>query len=297
MSGGAGRTDSDAGASKAARAERKADRARREAFFSEAAALTPYLASRSAQGEVFFVRSGDTGVGRRVFVDGWRKDMDVLARAMELLADFGIARPAAPVLLEIGANIGTTTVTALRRHGFASAVALEPSPDNFLLLRLNLVANDVDGRVRAIQAAASDREGELTFDVSHRNSGTHRVPRPGVGPLGDAVISVPAVTVDSLLAEGVVDLDHVGLVWLDAAGHEGHVLSGATTLLEHGVPIVTAIKHGWPETVATVVRHLERHYTDVAELRYLRTRHAVGGLTSVLAPLGRSTDVLAVRRS
>jgi FkbM family methyltransferase len=192
--------------------------------------------------------------------------------------------PAEPMLVEVGGNIGTTTVTALRQHAFFSAVVLEPSPQNRRLLRANLVA------------AASDRKEELEFDVSHHNSGTHRVPPPDVGPLGDAVLSVQAVTLDSLVDDGVVDPSRVGLVWIDAAGHESNVLAGASKLLERGVSVVTAIKHGWPETVAGVLSTLKAHYTDVAELRYLRTSCPVGEIDELLAPLGRSTDVLAVRR-
>ncbi len=281
---------------KAEKAARKARWARREAFFAEAARFSPYLAVETATGETFFVSTSDLGIGKRVFVYGRRKDMDVLACAMRLAAELGAEPPAEPVLLEIGANIGTTTVTALRSHGFASAVALEPSPGNFRLLRLNLVANGLDDRVRAIRVAASDRKRELVFDVSHHNSGTHRVPPPDVGPLGDAVLAVEAVTVDSLVEEGIVDPGRLGLVWIDAAGHESKVLAGARALLERGIPVVTAIKHGWPQTVAEVLDLLKAHYTDVAELRYLRTSCPVGEVDALLAPLGRSTDLLAIRR-
>jgi FkbM family methyltransferase len=283
-------------AQKAEGAARKANRARREAFFLDAAALTPYMAVATATGETFFVSTSDLGIGKRVFVHARRKDMDVLACAMGFLAELGPAMPAEPMLVEVGGNIGTTTVTALRQHAFSSAVVLEPSPQNRRLLRANLVVNDLDDRVRVVPAAASDRKQELEFDVSHHNSGTHRVPPPDVGPLGDAVLSVQAVTLDSLVDDGVVDPSRVGLVWIDAAGHESNVLAGASKLLERGVSVVTAIKHGWPETVAGVLSTLKAHYTDVAELRYLRTSCPVGEIDELLAPLGRSTDVLAVRR-
>jgi FkbM family methyltransferase len=278
------------------RQRRKADIERREAFFDEAGRLTPYVSTRSETGELFFVRTSDTGIGKRVFAHGSRKDMKVLAQALDFARELGVELPAEPVLLEVGANIGTTTVSALRRHGFAAAIALEPSPANFRVLRLNLVANEVDDRVRVIQAAASDREGELRFDVSHHNSGTHRVPRPDAPPLGDDVITVQAVMLDALVDEGVIDPGRIGLIWIDAAGHEAHVLRGASKLLEAGVPLVTAIKHGWPQTVADVVEHLKRHYTDFAELRYVRTCRGIDELESVIEPLERSTDVLAVRR-
>jgi FkbM family methyltransferase len=271
-------------------------RADREAFFDSAREWTPYLSVSTGAGDLFFVRTNDAGVSRRVFSRFGHKDDKILRRAVGFLDDLSVQRPADPVFLEIGANIGTATVSALRRRGFAAAVALEPSPQNHLLLRLNLVANGLEGRVRTIEAAASDQPGELTFDVSHHNSGTHRVPRPGRGPLGDDVITVQAVTLDGLVDQGVVDPARVGLIWVDAAGHEAHVLRGGTSVVQAGIPMVLAIKHGWPETVAGVVRVLSEHYTDFAELRHLHTVHPVTELERVLGSLSTSTDIVVMRR-
>jgi FkbM family methyltransferase len=44
-------------------------------------------------------------------------------------------------------------------------------------------------------------------------------------------------TLDTLAEEGTVDVDEVGLLWLDVEGHELDVLTGATTLLERSVPM------------------------------------------------------------
>jgi len=123
--------------------ERRARFEAREAFFTAAGEVTPYVAVEVGE-EVFFVATDDTGVGRRVFVRGKRRDMTTLANGLAELAARGIRPPADPVFVEVGANMGTTTVMALRRHGFASAVALEPSPQNAWLCRLNLVANGLE---------------------------------------------------------------------------------------------------------------------------------------------------------
>ncbi len=48
--------------------------------------------------------------------------------------------------------------------------------------------------------------------------------------------TVSCVTIDQLLAEGIVDGDRLGLVWIDVEGHELAVLAGARSLTD--VPIV-----------------------------------------------------------
>ena len=267
--------------------------ARREAFLDEAVAITPYVAVRIGD-ELFFVPSGDPGVGRRVFVRGWRSDMTVLERAVARLGEYGQSPRARAMFVDVGANIGTTTVMALRRHGFASAVAIEPSPENFRTLRINLAANGIDTVVEALPVAASDSEGEFPFKLGKTNTGGHRL--AGAKSKGSS-FSVRTVTLDGLVTRGVVhDPEHVGLVWVDAVGHEARVLGGAAKLLGAGVPIVTAIKLGWRESIEALVRLLTPHYTDVVELRYLQTSYAIADFPALLDSLTRSTDVLLVRR-
>jgi FkbM family methyltransferase len=268
---------------------------RREAFLAEAAELTPYVAARVGD-EVFVVSTDDAGVGRRVFVEGSRGDIEDLDAVVARLAEWGLRAPAESVFVEVGANIGTTTVTAIRRHGFASAIALEPSPGNFRTLRINLVANDVDGRVQALPFAASDREGEVTFKTGKPNSGGHRIAETVRDKPGGKRVTVQAVTLDGLVERGTIDPARVGLLWVDAVGHEGKVLAGASRLLEAGVPVVTALRVGWPETTALLVDLLTPSYTEVVDLRDAQVARPIGELGSIVAGLEHSTDVLLVCR-
>lgn len=56
-------------------------------------------------------------------------------------------------------------------------------------------------------------------------------------------MEVPARRIDSLIETGEIDLDAVDLVWMDAQGHEGHVLAGARQLIARGIPVLTEY---WP---------------------------------------------------
>ena len=52
-------------------------------------------------------------------------------------------------------------------------------------------------------------------------------------------MDVTARRIDSLAETGDLDLDTVDLVWMDAEGHEGHVLEGARRLVAAGMPVLT----------------------------------------------------------
>ena len=62
-----------------------------------------------------------------------------------------------------------------------------------------------------------------------------------------ATVTVPVRSVDSLVAEGLIEPARLGLVWIDVQGHEAHVLAGAQRLLEQGVPTVIEV---WPYGLA-----------------------------------------------
>jgi FkbM family methyltransferase len=292
---------------KAERQARKAEKREREEFLVQAAAMTPYVAVEIGD-EIIFTSTQDTGLGRQVFVGRWRKDLTVLGRAVEWLAENGISLPAEPVFVDVGANIGTTTVMALRRHGFASAVAIEPSPANGKLLRLNIVANELEERVQLLAVAASDQAGEIRLDVSKANWGGHRVSDDG----GPATVVVAAVTLDGLVERRVVDPEQVGLVWIDAQGHEPAVLAGACRLIQRRTPTVVAIRQvrgdldtarPWvapPATRAAVLDALRENYTEVVELRKHsklgRATHPVDELDTLVDSFRHCQDLLLVRR-
>ncbi len=277
---------------KRARAAHKAELAARELFFAQARELTPYL-SVVVGGEVFFVSTDDLGVGRRVFVRKGRRDMKSLAKTLALLTELGHRLPNDATFVDVGANIGTTTVVALRRHGFAAGVALEPSPENFQLLRLNLAANGLDGLVLALPVAAHDEPGVVALDVSGANHGGHYVQ---TGPLADRAASVESVTLDGLVESDVLDPDRVGLLWVDTPGSECRVLLGAARLLREGVPSVVTIRPREFETHSALVDLLTATYTDVIELRKGERRLPIGELAALSASYQHKGDVLLVRR-
>lgn len=269
--------------------------------------MTPYVAAQ-VDDEVLFVATRDQGVGRQVFVGRWRKDLTVLRRAVDWMAENGIRLPEAPMLVDVGANIGTTTVMALRRHGFGSAVTIEPSPENSRVLRLNVTANELEGRVQHLEVAAGEREGQISLDVSKANFGGHHV---AAGATADAV-SVEAVTLDGLVARGIVAPERTGLVWIDAQGHEPAVLAGASSLIDAGVPMVVAVRQvkGDPEAArpwvapselrARVLASLRAGYTEAVELRkhsHLgRKVHPIDDLDVLVDSFRHCQDLLLVRR-
>ena len=219
----------------------------RRAFWTLARRFTPYL-SVDRDGLRLLVSTGDQVLSRRLFVYHRRPEQDIIdafaaLRSVPAIADRVDGRQ----IVEIGANLGTSTVEMLLRYGVPEVIAIEPSPDNCRVLRHNLLANNLEARVSVLAVALSDRDGEVAFELSPVNAGDHRV-RMGASQTKShederPTIAVPARRFDSLVGEGKIDLESTGAVWMDAQGHEGHILSGAQQLLASDIPIITEY---WP---------------------------------------------------
>lgn len=211
------------------------------------------------------------GVGLGTFVTG-TFDEEVLRRMLlELEKHLGITTLRGMTVLEVGANIGTETVSLLKRHEVERVVAFEPDPENARLLRANLALNGVHDRAEVHEMALSNVDTTLLLECSAENWGDHRI-RIADAELADRLpdhyneaervtVEVHARRIDSLAESGELDLAAVDLVWMDAQGHEGHVLAGAQPLMAAGVPVLTEY---WPYGLARA-GGLDRFHALVAE--------------------------------
>lgn len=212
--------------------------------------VTPSAAA-VGMGGTYYVSTRDAGIGRVVFSAG-SYEADLMAATLLLVEEADGRSPllAGRTFVDVGANIGTSLVPALSVFGAQDAVAFEPAPMNFRLLRCNLAANDLDGRVRAFQVALSDRNGEAKLEVAEGNWGDHRL-RTVEGLDDDSfyresdrpTITVPTARFDDIAKDQGIDTERLGMVWMDAQGHEGHILAGAESVTASDVPVVLEY---WP---------------------------------------------------
>jgi FkbM family methyltransferase len=225
----------------------ESDALRRRLFWSLAARFTPWLGVER-DGMRLLVSTQDRTLGRRLFVYHRTPERDIERAFATLRAIPGLAeRLAGATIVEIGANIGSHTVEMLTRYGAGAVIAIEPHPENCELLRHNVQVNGVADRVAVLALALSDHDGAVALELSRTNSGDHRVRVPGAvsdGPEAQRVtIEVAAARFDTLARDGRIDLATTGLIWMDAQGHEAHILRGAGMLLGSELPIVMEY---WP---------------------------------------------------
>ena len=188
----------------------------------------------SRDSAVTFVHdSRDRGPGRELFIRG-TQDFAKLEIALRLLRESGA--PAIEKMLDVGANIGTICIPAVKRGLIASAIGVEAVPSIARLFEVNIVLNDVASAISVVHAAVSAKAGE-TVDIA-LNAGNQGDNRVGVasddGTAFTGSIPVPTTTLDALLPDGAEGV----LIWMDIQGHEGIALQGGRRALASTPPLV-----------------------------------------------------------
>jgi FkbM family methyltransferase len=237
----------------------------RDAAFKALGNLTPSFAVET-DGVRVYVDTADQEISRLVYIYGLY-DKPLMTLAFSALEQLGEASGLdGKRLLDLGANIGTTTLTAVSNFRAEGAYCFEPDPGNFRNLEVNLAANGLGDRVQAFEVALSDTDGTLKLARSESNAGDHQVLAGGEGVAGDReLVEVRAARLDTLVEAGEVDLDRVGVAWLDVQGHEGQLLAGAAKLLERAIPLVAEY---WPAGLRAAGGH--DRFVDLVSAAYTR---------------------------
>lgn len=218
--------------------------------------LTPIASSRAGPRMLFDTK--DQEMGPYIWAEGGYEESDLI-----WILDYLGHPQRGRTVVEVGGNVGTTTIPLLGRFYASRVETFEPEPENVKLLRCNLILNDLEDRAVVHDLAVSDRAGTAMLELCDWNNGDHRIAAIDrsweiLGESGRATASVSVQRLDQAL---IADPSDVALVWVDTQGHEAHVLAGASGLLGRGIPWVVEY---WPYGL-TRAGGLERLHASVAK--------------------------------
>jgi FkbM family methyltransferase len=172
-------------------------------------------------------------------------------------------------ILDIGANIGIISVGMIHNGLVEKAIAIEPEPDNFSLLKRNVRQNKLEDSFICLPYAVSDSSGVIQFELSNMNYGDHRVRVSSPSAVSSElyeessrrVIEVQSESLDNLL-EGLPKsfTDEIVVVWIDVQGYEGYVFKGGKGWLSRGIPTVAEF---WPYAIRRAGMS-EREFCQIA---------------------------------
>jgi FkbM family methyltransferase len=166
------------------------------------------------------------------------------------------------VMLDIGANVGTSAIGAVALGGARRVYSAEPEPENFRCLVANIAVNRLSAAIVPSNIAIAETSG--TGFLKHSEKMTnHRLGAPSV-----TAIPVRTLTVDAWVEDAAIDLRAVTLVKVDVQGYEGRVLQGASETLAAKMPWLVEISP----------RHLTASGMDVPAFIALLAEHFTNAL-------------------
>ena len=209
--------------------------------------------------------------------------------------------------LDLGANIGTTEIYFLKKLApNLKLFAVEPDAENFKLLRVNLILNDLDTRATLINCGLGDKFDELPIQRNLENPGGNGFIPSEYNTPGETIQIAP---LDYLLAESSIAPEEVKYIWIDTEGFEAQVLFGAKNLLaQTSVPVfmecnLLAWKNsGLLEKLIDMLKNLGyAHFIPIGKLlqtgeeKIYPIENLLVAVNYVKPPLGQSGDIFLIK--
>ena len=183
------------------------------------------------------VSNKDWLIGKHLFV---RREFEIefIENSIRFLQSKGWLKPGInETVLDVGANLGMICIAMLGKGFFSNALAFEPAPDSFRLLKKNVSQNNLAEKIKCFNLALSSRNTTFEFEIAADNSGDNRVRMTNEkGKRSEQqrrAIEVVAQTFDDFLKNNrAIEAHKINLIWLDIQGHEGHFFEGAQNFLK-----------------------------------------------------------------
>ena len=174
------------------------------------------------------------------------------------------------VMIDIGANVGTTSITRALLGDFTCVYAAEPDPGNYACLVRNVVTNRVRGLVLPDRVAIGDANGEMT--MRRLQSGTHHLVTRASDVAASESVTVPCFTLDAWVERIGIDLLEVGFIKSDTQGWDARVLAGAPGVLAHKhiawqIEFSPAMLQRAGGSLDEAYESMEAHFTHFIDLR------------------------------
>ena len=125
-----------------------------------------------------------------------------------------------PLVLDLGANIGSFSLACHALRKDVRLVALEPDPANFIALKANLAVTDAV----LYQAALSDCDGEVVLFLGEQDAVANSI-FSGKMVSAQRLVAVQALGMKSFLGQIVIQYGEIGLLKCDIEGGEWNFLS------------------------------------------------------------------------
>lgn len=151
---------------------------------------------------------------------------------------YGVDDSMGGIFFDLGANIGTTGIYFCKKLApKLKLLAFEPDAENFKLLHVNTILNDMEERATLVNCGLGNKFDELTMYRNLSNPGGNGIFNKWLPSERNAPTEkIKVIPLDSYLAENKIAAAEVKYIWIDTEGFEAQVLLGAKNFLAQNAP-------------------------------------------------------------
>ena len=135
-------------------------------------------------------------------------------------------------IIDIGANIGTITLTCSKKTSNEGQVySIEPNPNTFKFLEKNILLNKVSN-VKLFNYAVGDKSGLVDFSIIRSDGQSKIIENEFINDpvvLKGKKIQVPVISIDNLIKDESI----FSLIKIDVEGYEKFVIQGAKNIIKN----------------------------------------------------------------
>jgi FkbM family methyltransferase len=238
------------------------------------------MLSRSAKGKYGLIQGSARD---NAILETYAKSGVWAERTNDLLENFFSRNDYKGTYLDIGANIGLTTIP-ISKHSGITCHSFEPEPKNFNYLNINMQLNCLHENVSCYNFGLSDNNEILPMELSYRNLGDHRIRK-------NEQLSRSGENLRKSVNINLKKLDSIGLdspnplaVKIDTQGAEPFVISGGIEILKKSdlvileyTPYMMNRMGSNPEEIWSFIFHFNK-------IRILIGEQAIDSLNKIYSP-------------
>lgn len=177
----------------------------------------------------FLVFSHDGGISRQLFINK-QYNFKSFLKVIKIIGKQDL-------LIDVGANIGPTCISAINKGYAKESIAIEPELDCYKILEKNIKINDLENKIKTLNNAVSNKVELLKISKKNGNSGASFITKKT--PKFRLIKSIK-------LDEFVKKVNNKTLIWIDVQGYEGKVIEGSKELIKKKIPFVIEF---WPYAI------------------------------------------------
>jgi FkbM family methyltransferase len=191
--------------------------------------------------EKYIVNSSDTIIGRSLYING-SYGFDDFLHTLKILKN----KIKTKTLIDVGANIGSICIPAIKRGIFENCLAIEPDSYNFDLLTKNIFINNLTNKIQIFNFALGQFDNsKIKFELNKNNYGGHSIKSNSTEKKYYNGYKIKIIDVKIKKLDTVIqDFNpKETLLWIDVQGYEGFVMGGGMNILNKKPPLVIEF---WP---------------------------------------------------